>query len=283
MRAILLIVLLHSAMAQQSEEVDRRVSRLEARIQQLEQAVQLAAQHPPGMEDQMKCSAMLGDRMAAMEGRMTAMLGDRMSAMEGRMAAQMTSNMERMTSPQEQNQSCDIASSIVRDFSQLHLQLLDRDSRAVESQLLEMRQLVQSAVGDVSATEERIAASNTATEERIAASNTATEERIASANLATEERLASNVVRQIENMTSQMEEQKERINDLEHRTTGADCKDLLNKGFFRNGVFTIRSPDGGTMKVYCDMENDGGGWTDFLLGWQQYAAGFGNLRKEFWL
>ncbi|ELT89396.1 hypothetical protein CAPTEDRAFT_203320 [Capitella teleta] len=145
MRAILLIVLLHLAIAQQSEEeVDRRMSRLEARIQQLEQAVQ----------------------------------------------------------------SCNVASSMVRDFNQLHLELLDRDARAVESQLLEMRQLVQSALGDVSATEERIA----------------------SANLATEERLASNVVRQIENMTSliteltanltsQMEEQKERINDLEQKTT----------------------------------------------------------------
>ncbi|ELU09024.1 hypothetical protein CAPTEDRAFT_187731, partial [Capitella teleta] len=197
MRAILLIILLHSAITQQSE--DCQVSQLEARIQQLEQAVQLAAQHPPAIEDRMKCSAMLGDRMAAMEGRMTAMLGDRMAAMEGRMAAQMTSILERMTSPQKQHQSC--------------------DSRAVESKLLEMRELVQSAVGDVSATEERIAASNTATEERIA-----------SANLATEERLASIVVRQIENMTSliteltanltsQMEEQKERINDLEQKTT----------------------------------------------------------------
>uniref|UniRef100_A0ABM5FGV3 Tenascin-X isoform X2 n=1 Tax=Pogona vitticeps TaxID=103695 RepID=A0ABM5FGV3_9SAUR len=47
------------------------------------------------------------------------------------------------------------------------------------------------------------------------------------------------------------------------------------------------------VQVYCDMETDGGGWivfqrrmngeTDFWRDWQDYATGFGNLTREFWL
>ncbi|ELT88900.1 hypothetical protein CAPTEDRAFT_204974 [Capitella teleta] len=116
MKAILLIVLLHSAIAQQSEEdADRRVSQLEVRLGQVEQAMQSSA----------------------------------------------------AISPHEEHQSCDFASSMVRDFNQLHLELRDQDARVMESQLLEMRQIVQSAVDHFSATEKRIATANAATEDRL--------------------------------------------------------------------------------------------------------------------
>ncbi|KAM6100793.1 LOW QUALITY PROTEIN: tenascin-X-like, partial [Pterocles gutturalis] len=47
------------------------------------------------------------------------------------------------------------------------------------------------------------------------------------------------------------------------------------------------------LRVFCDMETDGGGWlvfqrrqdggTNFWRGWDEYARGFGNLSGEFWL
>ncbi|XP_037092066.1 ryncolin-1-like [Pollicipes pollicipes] len=65
-----------------------------------------------------------------------------------------------------------------------------------------------------------------------------------------------------------------------------------------SGVYTIFPPvcgNGGGIRVFCDMETDGGGWTvlmrradvadhqDFNMGWQSYKWGFGNLSSEFWL
>ena len=80
-----------------------------------------------------------------------------------------------------------------------------------------------------------------------------------------------------------------RIRDL------ASCKTLFGAGFTSSGVYMIY-PGGkhdSCMKVYCDMEAHGGGWTvlvrrqdgsvDFFRKWADYQAGFGNLTGEFWL
>ncbi|XP_048786012.1 tenascin-X isoform X8 [Lagopus muta] len=47
------------------------------------------------------------------------------------------------------------------------------------------------------------------------------------------------------------------------------------------------------LRVFCDMESDGGGWlvfqrrmdggTNFWRGWEEYVHGFGNISREFWL
>ncbi|XP_038068729.1 ficolin-3-like [Patiria miniata] len=73
------------------------------------------------------------------------------------------------------------------------------------------------------------------------------------------------------------------------------CKMLLDAGYRSSGVYTI-NPEGfgnGGLRVYCDMETDGGGWivfqrrqdggVDFYRNWAAYQSGFGELSGEFWL
>jgi len=61
-----------------------------------------------------------------------------------------------------------------------------------------------------------------------------------------------------------------------------------------SGTYGITVPGvAGLVQVYCDMKTSGGGWTvfqrridgsgDFDRTWADYANGFGNLDKEFWL
>ncbi|XP_015677833.1 tenascin-X, partial [Protobothrops mucrosquamatus] len=74
-----------------------------------------------------------------------------------------------------------------------------------------------------------------------------------------------------------------------------DCSEEIQNGPGPSRATTIYL--GGNrerpLRVFCDMETDGGGWivfqrrmngeTDFWRDWQNYALGFGNLTREFWL
>ena len=73
--------------------------------------------------------------------------------------------------------------------------------------------------------------------------------------------------------------------------TPRDCREAYLNGCRKDGVYTIDPGCGKPFNVFCDMKN--GGWTvfqrrrdgseDFYRGWADYVAGFGNLKREFWL
>ena len=72
-----------------------------------------------------------------------------------------------------------------------------------------------------------------------------------------------------------------------------DCKEILDSGLNKSGLYKI-DPDGdGDFTVFCDMSLLGGGWTvfqrridddlTFERKWKLYRNGFGNLGANFWL
>ncbi|XP_029475370.1 ficolin-3 isoform X2 [Rhinatrema bivittatum] len=71
------------------------------------------------------------------------------------------------------------------------------------------------------------------------------------------------------------------------------CLELLERGDFLSGWFTIYLQGCRSLRVFCDMDTDGGGWlvfqrrqdgsVDFFRGWKSYKNGFGRHESEFWL
>ncbi|XP_038068712.1 ficolin-1-like [Patiria miniata] len=72
-----------------------------------------------------------------------------------------------------------------------------------------------------------------------------------------------------------------------------DCQEILDAGHNTSGVYTIQHACQ-NMQVYCRMEPESGkgyivfqrrldGSVSFNRTWQEYAEGFGDMTREFWL
>ncbi|XP_061405392.1 angiopoietin-2-like [Lethenteron reissneri] len=73
-----------------------------------------------------------------------------------------------------------------------------------------------------------------------------------------------------------------------------DCAEIYRSGQTRSGIYVLHVFNTShTLKVYCDMQTEGGGWTvfqrredghiNFNRPWQDYKLGFGSADREYWL
>ncbi|KAI8515721.1 hypothetical protein Bbelb_065340 [Branchiostoma belcheri] len=72
-----------------------------------------------------------------------------------------------------------------------------------------------------------------------------------------------------------------------------DCAEIYAGGSTTSGVYLVTLQNNTPVEVYCDMDNDGGGWTviqrridgtvPFNRTWEEYKRGFGNKNGEHWL
>lgn len=79
----------------------------------------------------------------------------------------------------------------------------------------------------------------------------------------------------------------------EQASLNSNCEEFQQNGAQTSGVYQLGPSLSHPIQVYCDLVNNGGGWTviqrrldgsvDFYRDWEDYQKGFGNKLGEYWL